>query len=47
MQLPQYFVLMTPYVVTLAVMVWVALAQRGSDSQPGALGQPYLREERK
>ncbi|KAF1022871.1 MAG: hypothetical protein GAK30_00810 [Paracidovorax wautersii] len=26
--LPQYFVLMTPYVVTLGVMVWVALARR-------------------
>jgi simple sugar transport system permease protein len=46
-QLPQYFVLMTPYAVTLAVMVWVARAQRSTDSEPGALGQPYLREERK
>jgi simple sugar transport system permease protein len=45
-QLPQYFVLMTPYAVTLAVMVWVALAQRSSDGEPGALGRPYLREER-
>ena len=46
-QLPQYFVLMTPYAVTLAVMVWVALARRGGDGEPGALGQPYLREERR
>jgi len=45
-QLPQYFVLMTPYAVTLAVMVWVALARRSSDGEPGALGRPYLREER-
>jgi ABC-type uncharacterized transport system permease subunit len=45
--LPQYFVLMTPYVVTLAVMVWVALARRGHDETPGALGQPYVREERR
>jgi len=45
--LPQYFVLMTPYVVTLGVMVWVALARRGSDETPGALGEPYLREERR
>ncbi len=49
-QLPQYFVLMTPYVVTLGVMVWVALARRGGQAvhdEPGALGQPYLREERR
>ncbi|HEY0297059.1 MAG TPA: ABC transporter permease [Bordetella sp.] len=46
-RLPQYFLLMTPYVVTLAVMVWVSVARPGSDGEPGALGQPYLREERK
>lgn len=46
-RLPQYFVLMTPYVVTLAVMVWVALAGRGAHSEPGALGEPYVREERR
>ncbi|CAN7513648.1 ABC transporter permease [Variovorax paradoxus] len=46
-QLPQYFVMMTPYAVTLAVMVWVALSRRGADEEPGALGQPYVREERR
>jgi len=46
-QLPQYFVLMTPYAVTLGVMVWVALARRGGDGEPGALGVPYVREERR
>jgi simple sugar transport system permease protein len=45
-QMPQYFVLMTPYLVTLAVMIWVATARQGSDAQPGALGEPYVREER-
>ena len=45
-KLPQYFVLMTPYAVTLAVMVWVAMAKTGQDGEPGALGQPYVREER-
>lgn len=45
-RLPQYFVLMTPYAVTLAVMVWVALAQRGAGGEPAALGLPYVREER-
>jgi simple sugar transport system permease protein len=49
-QLPQYFVLMTPYAITLGVMVWVAVARRGGGhghDEPGALGQPYLREERR
>jgi ABC-type uncharacterized transport system permease subunit len=61
-QLPQHFVLMTPYVVTLGVMVWVAWASRrpgaggaaglaGSrwlgGAQPSALGEPYVREERR
>ncbi|MBA4263618.1 MAG: ABC transporter permease [Comamonadaceae bacterium] len=46
-RLPQYFVLMTPYVVTLAVMIWVATSRQSSDAQPGALGEPYVREERR
>ncbi|MEJ1166827.1 ABC transporter permease [Variovorax sp. CCNWLW186] len=46
-QLPQYFVMMTPYTVTLGVMIWVAVARRGGDDEPGALGQPYVREERR
>ncbi|QHI99252.1 ABC transporter permease [Xylophilus rhododendri] len=45
--MPQYFVLMTPYLVTLGVMVWVAVTRRGADETPGALGEPYLREERR
>ena len=50
-RLPQYFVLMTPYAVTLLVMIWVAMGQRdsaaSSGSQPGALGEPFIREERR
>lgn len=46
-RLPQYFVLMTPYAVTLLVMIWVALGNRASGSQPGALGEPFIREERR
>ncbi|OEC36810.1 simple sugar transport system permease protein [Pseudomonas cuatrocienegasensis] len=46
-RLPQYFVLMTPYAVTLGVMIWVALSGRGQNDQPGALGEPYVREERR
>jgi general nucleoside transport system permease protein len=45
-KLPQYFVLMTPYLVTLAVMVWAARTHQ-SQGQPAALGDPFVREERK
>ena len=45
-RLPQYFVYMTPYVVTLAVMIAVAVNKKGISSQPGALGLPYVKEER-
>ena len=49
--LPQYFVFMTPYAVTLAVMIWAGLAaskgKLGSGGEPGALGEPYVREERR
>ncbi|MEM9105573.1 MAG: ABC transporter permease [Pseudomonadota bacterium] len=43
---PRYFLQMTPYLATLAVMIWVAL--RGSDrwAQPAALGQHHVREDR-
>lgn len=46
-RLPQYFVLMTPYLVTLGVMVWVAAARPDSHNQPGALGEAFVREERR
>ena len=45
-RVPEYFMLMTPYLATLAVMVWQGMrASIGSD-EPAALGQPYVREER-
>jgi simple sugar transport system permease protein len=47
LQLPQYFVLMLPYVVTLGVMVWTSLASNRRSGQPGALGRPFVREERR
>lgn len=47
LQLPQYFVLMLPYVVTLGVMIWTSLASNRRSGQPGALGQPFVREERR
>jgi simple sugar transport system permease protein len=44
---PQYIVLMTPYIATIAVMVWVGVSQNIGSSEPGALGQPHVREERR
>jgi simple sugar transport system permease protein len=44
--LPQYYLLMLPYVATLAVMVWQSVSARGDVAEPAALGQPYVREER-
>lgn len=45
--LPQYYVLCAPYLITLAVMIQVAVVQRGNDETPCALGEPYVREERR
>jgi simple sugar transport system permease protein len=46
--LPQYFVLMLPYAVTLAVMIWTSLSIKGRQSgQPSALGEPFVREQRR
>lgn len=45
-KLPQYYLLMTPYLATLAVMIWQAIGQRPASEAPAALGQPYVREER-
>ena len=45
-KLSQYFVFMAPYAITLGVMIWVAASKRDSNSQPGALGAPFIREER-
>jgi general nucleoside transport system permease protein len=45
LQVPQYFMLMLPYVATLSVMAWSSL-RRKSNGAPGALGKPFVREER-
>lgn len=46
-EVPQYFMLMLPYAVTLLVMVWTSLAKDRAADEPGALGQPHVREERR
>lgn len=45
--LPQYFVLMSPYLITLGVMIWVALKSQDGRGAPASIGEPYLREERR
>jgi len=46
-RVPQYLVLMTPYLATIAVMIWVGASERGASGMPGALGLPHVREERR
>ena len=46
-QAPQYFMLMLPYIITLGVMVWSSLSKRAVFEEPGALGRPFVREERR
>jgi general nucleoside transport system permease protein len=46
-RVPQYIVLMTPYLATIAVMIWVGARMKGISGEPGALGQPHVREERR
>lgn len=47
-RLPQYLVMMTPYLATLTVMIWMAVVKRNApQDEPGALGTPYVREERR
>ncbi len=43
---PQYFLQMTPFLATLAVLVYAGLRRSRSDA-PGALGLPYVREDRR
>ena len=46
-QVPQYFMLMTPYIATLLVMIWAAMRGNMRLDEPGALGRPHVREERR
>jgi general nucleoside transport system permease protein len=45
--LPKYLMLMTPYLATIAVMIWAGSGKRDTSDQPGALGEPHVREERR
>ena len=37
---------MTPFLATLGVLVWVGVAGKRRSAAPGALGLPYVREDR-
>ncbi len=45
--IPQYFMAMAPYAVTLAVLIYAAVQMRAGQDAPRALGTPYVREDRK
>ena len=45
--IPQYFLQMTPYLATFIVLVYAALKESGGQESPSALGDPYVREDRR
>jgi len=45
--IPQYFMAMAPYAVTLFVLIYAAVQMRAGQDAPRALGTPYVREDRK
>jgi simple sugar transport system permease protein len=45
-QIPQYLLLSTPYLATLFVLIYAAVASKRRSVAPGALGIPYVREDR-
>ncbi|MBU6419006.1 MAG: ABC transporter permease [Proteobacteria bacterium] len=47
MNVPVYFIQMSPYLATLAYLLIAGLFAKGADAQPADLGRPYLREERR
>ena len=45
--IPQYFLEMAPYGVTLIVLIYAALRLRAGQDAPKALGEPYVRQDRR
>jgi len=44
--IPQYYLEMTPYLATLAVLIYAAVRLRAGQDAPKALGIPYVRQDR-
>lgn len=47
LNVPVYFIEMSPYLATLAYLLISGFFQKGADAQPADLARPYLREERR
>ncbi|MBB5372256.1 ABC transporter permease [Acidocella aromatica] len=47
LNVPVYFIEMSPYLATLAYLLLAGMFANGADAQPVDLGRPYLREERR
>jgi simple sugar transport system permease protein len=47
LNVPVYFIEMSPYLATLAYLILAGMFAKGADAQPVDLGRPYLREERR
>ena len=43
---PQYFLLMTPYLATLFVLIYAAIRYKEGQETPSSLGIPYIRQDR-
>jgi simple sugar transport system permease protein len=46
LDVPVYFLSMTPYLLTIAVLVILARAARAREAEPSALASPYIRQDR-
>ena len=44
--IPQYYLEMTPYLATLAVLIYAAIRMQGGQDAPKSLGTPYVRQDR-
>ena len=44
--LPQYYLLMTPYLATLFVLIYAAVRYKDGQETPSSLGIPYIRQDR-
>ncbi|MEM6663117.1 MAG: ABC transporter permease [Pseudomonadota bacterium] len=46
LELPVYFLSMTPYVLTIAVLLVISFSTRAKQAEPGFLGRAYIRQDR-
>lgn len=46
LEVPVYFLSMTPYVLTIGILILISMRGRASQAAPGFLGRPYIRQDR-